>query len=164
MRLLFSFKIFVLLFLTCQSVNTESTLADSFYDKYENYKEKAFTERRFKPDYILPLIEKSKSTDIKVKEPGRSFENRPIFELTYGTGPVKIMLWSQMHGDEPTATMALFDIFNFLNASGDEFDGFRNELKSKATLYFIPMLNPDGAQYFQRRTRQEIDMNRDALR
>ena len=164
MRLLFSIKIFLLFFLTCQSVNTQSTLADSFYNKYDNYKEKTFKERRFKLEQILPLIEKSKSKDISVKEIGKSFENRPIFELTYGTGPVKIMLWSQMHGDEPTATMALFDIFNFLNTSSDEFDSFRKELKSKATIHFIPMLNPDGAQYFQRRTRQEIDMNRDALR
>lgn len=164
MRFIFSFKIILLFLFTCQSVNKPVSLADSFFKKYENYKEQTFKEKRFKLNDILPLIEKSKSKDLSVKEIGRSFENRPIFELTYGSGPIKIMLWSQMHGDEPTATMALFDIFNFLNASGDEFDGFRKDLKKKATLYFIPMLNPDGAEYFQRRTRQEIDMNRDALR
>ena len=29
-----------------------------------------------------------------------------------GTGPRRILLWSQMHGDEPTATLALLDILN----------------------------------------------------
>ena len=69
-----------------------------------------------------------------------------------------------MHGDESTATMAIFDMFNFLTASGDGFDDFRKELAEKTTLYFVPMLNPDGAERWQRRTAQEIDMNRDALR
>jgi hypothetical protein len=69
-----------------------------------------------------------------------------------------------MHGDEATATMALFDIFNFLTASGDEFDSLRQTILTNTTLYFIPMLNPDGAERFQRRTASDIDMNRDALR
>jgi hypothetical protein len=25
-----------------------------------------------------------------------------------------VLLWSQMHGDEPTATSALFDVFEYL--------------------------------------------------
>ena len=30
-----------------------------------------------------------------------------------GTGPRHVLLWSQMHGDEPTATAALFDVFEY---------------------------------------------------
>ena len=34
---------------------------------------------------------------------------------------------------------------------------------SSLTLYVVPMLNPDGAERFQRRNAQGIDINRDAL-
>ena len=60
--------------------------------------------------------------------------------------------------------MALMDIFRFFQASGDEFDDYREEVLSKLTLHFIPMLNPDGAELFTRRNRLHIDINRDALR
>jgi hypothetical protein len=35
---------------------------------------------------------------------------------------------------------------------------------SRLTLHVVPMLNPDGAERFQRRNAQSIDVNRDALR
>jgi hypothetical protein len=35
---------------------------------------------------------------------------------------------------------------------------------TRLTLYVVPMLNPDGAERFQRRNAQSIDVNRDALR
>ncbi|MCB0617058.1 MAG: hypothetical protein KDC75_27265, partial [Phaeodactylibacter sp.] len=61
------------------------------------------------------------------------------------------------------ATMALLDIFNFFSAS-DGFDDLRRRLLNELTLYFIPMLNPDGAEKFKRRNAIDIDLNRDALR
>lgn len=127
------------------------------------YEEKALMHRRFKHADILPLLENVRSSGrLSIAEIGKSTEDRSIFRLTYGQGPVKILLWSQMHGDEPTATMALFDLFNFFGGEDDGFDAFRNEIASKLTLYFIPMLNPDGTERFQRRTAMDVDMNRDA--
>ncbi|NIQ56614.1 MAG: peptidase M14, partial [Gemmatimonadetes bacterium] len=46
-------------------------------------------------------------------------EGRPIYAVRFGHGPMRVLLWSQMHGDEPTATMAIADIFTFLAASSD---------------------------------------------
>ena len=94
-------------------------------------------------------------------EVGKSAEGRIISMYTVGHGPTKVLLWSQMHGDEPTATMALLDMFNFFsqNASHKSVKSIREKL----TLLILPMLNPDGAERFQRRTAQLIDMNRDAL-
>jgi hypothetical protein len=71
------------------------------------------------------------------------------------------MLWSQMHGDEPTATMALLDIFNFLYKNPDH--EISETIRKQLTLLVVPMLNPDGTQRFTRRTAQLIDLNRDAL-
>jgi hypothetical protein len=82
--------------------------------------------------------------------------------VTVGRGSRRVLLWSQMHGDEPTATAALFDIFEYLDRHRDS-DSVRRML-SALTLYVIPMLNPDGAERFQRRNAQGIDVNRDALR
>ena len=140
-------------------------LARRLHDSYEVYQEKYFTHRRFKHQHIVPLIEQLRSqSPFTVTTAGTSFEQRTIYQVKAGSGPIPILLWSQMHGDEATATMALFDIFNFLKAKGDGFDELRQRLLTKTSLYFIPMLNPDGAERFQRRTALDIDMNRDALR
>ncbi|HEY5822795.1 MAG TPA: M14 family zinc carboxypeptidase, partial [Cyclobacteriaceae bacterium] len=84
-----------------------------------------------------------------------------INHLTLGNGKIKVLMWSQMHGDESTATMALFDLFNFFSAH-DEFDSFRKEILDNLELHFVPMINPDGAQVWQRRNVYLIDINRDA--
>jgi hypothetical protein len=93
---------------------------------------------------------------------GRSVEGRSITHVWFGTGPLHVMLWSQMHGDEPTATAALFDIFDY--ARRHRADPAVASLLSRLTLHVVPMLNPDGAERFQRRNAQGIDINRDALR
>ena len=67
-----------------------------------------------------------------------------------------------LHGDESTATSALFDLFWYLHARRT--DAVVREILSKLTLHAIPLLNPDGAERFQRRNAQSIDVNRDALR
>ncbi|MDH4019480.1 MAG: M14 family zinc carboxypeptidase, partial [Xanthomonadales bacterium] len=51
---------------------------------------------------------------IRLKEVGKSFLGRSIQMLTLGVGDDRIMFWSQMHGDEPSATPALLDIVDYL--------------------------------------------------
>lgn len=126
------------------------------------FKEPAITHRRFKHADIQPLIEKHRGA-FEISELGKSIEGKSISNLKWGAGKTKVMLWSQMHGNESTATMALFDLFNFLEASGDEYDALRNTLKTELNLSFIPMLNPDGADAFKRRNALDIDLNRDAI-
>lgn len=91
---------------------------------------------------------------------GKSVEDRSIYHVTLGHGPRSIMMWSQMHGNEPTATNALVDIFHFLLMAKD--NDFAKEILEGATIHFIPMLNPDGAEVFLRRNAQGLDLNRDA--
>jgi hypothetical protein len=73
-----------------------------------------------------------------------------------------VLLWSQMHGDEPTATPALFDLLELLRVHREAPPVAR--LLDALTLTIVPMLNPDGAERFERRNAQSIDVNRDALR
>ncbi len=130
---------------------------------YERFLEPTIEDRRFKQADIAPLIQRL-STPFEVQKAGASMEGRDIFLVRYGRGPVKVLLWSQMHGDESTATMALMDIFNFLSAGDDEFSGLRRRLRERLSIYFVPMLNPDGAERFTRRNALGIDLNRDAIR
>lgn len=98
---------------------------------------------------------------VRVVERGTSAEGRPIRVLAAGTGPEKVLLWSQMHGDEPTATCALVDIFGYLVTTREE--PATKELLSRLTLLVLPMLNPDGTVRNDRRNAQGIDVNRDAV-
>ena len=92
---------------------------------------------------------------------GRSVEGRAIHHLTVGRGATPVLLWSQMHGDEPTATSALFDVCQWLITHRE--DPIVARLLDSLTMHVVPMLNPDGAERFQRRNAQGIDINRDAL-
>lgn len=136
--------------------------AQRIFNDYDNFKEETLNKRRIKHKDILPLIFK-RSNLFKVEEIGKSYEGREIFLLKIGEGSTKVMLWSQMHGDEATATQALFDIFNLFE-NKKYFQEEITQILKECTLYFIPMLNPDGAERFTRRNAQGIDINRDALR
>jgi len=110
----------------------------------------------------LQSLESRHPGSIRLEEVGKSFLGRSIQMLSVGTGDKKILLWSQMHGDEPSATPALLDIANYLVEHADE-PAARSILQN-FTLLMIPMLNPDGAEVYQRRNAQGIDINRDAKR
>lgn len=154
---------FLFLLLMMSTFLSAQDVARQLHDAHETYKEKSLTHRRFKHQDIVPLL-KALRAPLSVSQVGESLEKRAIYQVKAGTGPINLLLWSQMHGDEATATMALFDIFNFLQAKNDGFDELRQTILANTSLHFVPMLNPDGAERFQRRTATNIDMNRDALR
>ena len=123
-----------------------------------------FSRRRFPPETLLEAlgeIVKKGAGCLSMASAGGSFEGRPINVVNAGSGMTRVLVWSQMHGDESTGTMAVADILNYLSRTQRE--RTTRELLSGLTLSFVPMLNPDGASRFQRRTAQLIDMNRDAL-
>lgn len=109
---------------------------------------------------LLQYVEELKKLDVKVNEVGRSAQGREIFQIEWGKGPKKVFMWSQMHGDEPTATPALFDMFSILQKNRDK--DWVKAIETSVTIRAVPMLNPDGAEVFQRRSSQGIDINRDA--
>ncbi|MBX0331617.1 peptidase M14 [Pontibacter sp. HSC-14F20] len=139
-------------------------LGRHLYNSHNRYKEPALRHRRFRHRDIVPLIEQLQAKPLfDVQVAGHSVQGRSIYLIKVGTGKTKVLLWSQMHGDEPTATMALFDLLRFFNTS-DELEPARKHMFEHLTLYLVPMLNPDGAELFNRRNAFGIDMNRDALR
>ncbi len=136
---------------------------DYFYDEHPNYQEPALSKRRFAAKTWENLLSKwSESPHFTVSKIGETTEARPIHEVLFGEGPIPVIAWSQMHGDEATATMALADIFRFLSQDSPESSKIREKLHQKISLYVIPRLNADGAERWTRETALGIDMNRDA--
>ncbi|HHJ49364.1 MAG TPA: peptidase M14 [Phaeodactylibacter sp.] len=147
-----------------QNASVEAT-AEKILETYPGYKETSIQDRRFKHEEIVPLIERLQGKPgFEISVVGQSVEKRNIYLVRIGNGPTPVLLWSQMHGDEPTATMAIMDLFNFFADAGGPLDDWRQLLIKDLSLYFIPMLNPDGAERFQRRNALDIDLNRDAVR
>ena len=141
------------------------TAENPFYDSYEAYRQPGLEERRFRQQDILHLIEALKAYPVfTLSKAGESVEGREIPLIKVGRGETSILLWSQMHGNEPTATMALMDLFNFFKKEGDGLQGVRRQLLDELSIYIIPMLNPDGAEVYQRRNALGVDLNRDARR
>lgn len=126
----------------------------------QKYQEQTIKNRFFKHSEITAMLMNLNRDKFSVSEIGKSAEGRSINLIRYGTGETRVFLWSQMHGDEATATMALFDLFNFLVAN-DDLNELRNSISGNCTLYILPMVNPDGAEVFTRRNAQGIDINRD---
>lgn len=101
-----------------------SDFYQQLFDNYSSYKENSIQQRRFKHSTLKGVLEKlKKDKTLEITTIGKSYQNRDIYLVKAGSGPTKVLLWSQMHGDEATATMALFDIFHFLSKQ-DESDPF----------------------------------------
>jgi hypothetical protein len=92
---------------------------------------------------------------------GHSFYGQPINCISMGNGPKKVLMWTQMHGDESTATAAVLDIIQLVTAKMNT--SLRANWVELLTIHIIPMLNPDGAVAGTRENAQGIDINRDAI-
>jgi len=139
-----------------------SALAQELFELYDQHKFPQITTRRFIHSQLVEwLNELSSQGNVALTPVGTSAEGRSINLISCGDGETSVFLWSQMHGDEPTATMALLDILHFIRRQPTH--PVVSLLTSKLKLLILPMLNPDGAERFTRQTIQKIDMNRDAL-
>jgi hypothetical protein len=113
---------------------------------------------------VVAAIERAVAADpgrVSREVVGRSVEGRDLVHLAIGRGPTPVLLWSQMHGDEPSATPAIFDLLEWMRR--ERGSAVVQRLEARLTIHLVPMLNPDGAQRVRRRNAQGIDINRDAL-
>ncbi|QCX39022.1 DUF2817 domain-containing protein [Aureibaculum algae] len=132
---------------------------DTLVSWSKNHKENNLFGRYLTYADIEPLV-KDLSQKFSKEIIGHSYKGIPIHKITIGSGKIKILLWSQMHGNESTGTKALFDLLKWLDDDGNL---MVNEILKACTLVFVPMLNPDGAAVYTRVNAQNIDLNRDAV-
>ena len=123
---------------------------------YQN-KEQSLRGRYITLDEIEPLLKKI-NTNNQLEIIGKSVLDKPIYKYQIGTGKTKILLWSQMHGNESTTTKGLFDFLNVLQSDSD----LAHKLLNSFTFCCIPMLNPDGAKLYTRENANKVDLNRDS--
>lgn len=124
---------------------------------YDSFRIPEVQGRYFPPDLLEVLLHKIVPAEA-LSVLGYSVESRPIYQVRMGRGPVKIYMWSQMHGNESTTTKALIDLLSYVQKCTD--GGF-DPLKG-LELCLIPMLNPDGARAYTRFNANGVDLNRDA--
>lgn len=124
---------------------------------FSKHKERHLYHRYITNDHIAPLLKKLESF-VKVDVIGKSVLNDSIYGIEIGHGKKRILMWSQMHGNESTTTKAIFDVLNTLLDKTSNL----NYILDTCTLYIIPILNPDGAKAYARVNANEIDLNRDA--
>lgn len=132
--------------------------SNEILNKYKDYKENSLQKRYINYADIQPLLNKW-AQQFQLEKLGVSENGLPIELLTVGSGEKKLLLWSQMHGNESTTTKALFDILHFL---ADANNTVAAQILKECTLYIVPMLNPDGAELYTRTNYNKVDLNRDA--
>ena len=118
---------------------------------------KKMKNKRYFPPELLNSFLDVYSDLIKKNILGYSVNGLPVYELQIGSGKQKILMWSQMHGNETTTTKALLDLVPWL------LDCKQKNILSSFTFFIIPQLNPDGSKLYSRLNTNQIDLNRDAL-
>ncbi len=124
---------------------------------YPNIKEKSILGRYVTHGQVVGFLNTLRKP-FSVDTIGLSVEKRSIESITMGKGKQRILMWSQMHGNESTTTKAVLDLMNFLSSEAAE----PLKILQKCTIRIIPMLNPDGAEAYTRVNANKVDLNRDA--
>ncbi len=125
---------------------------------FQNHKESQLFGRYIFSEHIYSLMERHQE-HFKIRCIGTSVLDEDIHVIEIGNGPRKILMWSQMHGNETTTTKAVFDVCNVFAFSKNSEIKF---ILNNCTIAIIPMLNPDGAKAYTRVNANGIDLNRDA--
>lgn len=137
----------------------EATNSELFLKRYPSFKNDTISGRYLTFSDLSPHLNQIQD-EFEIKEIGQSFLNVPIHSVTIGHGPIRILGWSQMHGNETTTTKSLLDLFNLFRFESNIPEV--NRILEECTFMVIPMLNPDGAARYTRENVNKVDLNRDA--
>lgn len=83
---------------------------------------------------------------------GQSVKNRPIELVTFGDGPINVLILGGIHGDEPTSVDLTMNLIELLKSSPSLYGGRK--------VAIIPIANPDGYAAKSRFNARRIDLNR----
>jgi hypothetical protein len=142
-----------------------SSFTEELFNEYSKYEVEGFSSMQVAPDFLqkqIDLIADKSPGLFEIQLLGHSVEGRPIRIVSIGNGDVDVLMWSQMHGNESTATRSIVDLLSFIAENTKQ--EMVNSLLQDLRIHFIPMLNPDGASRWTRENAIGIDLNRDALR
>ncbi len=138
----------------------QHTIQMDIFSVYKSTFETRLSGRYISLKQLQPILIDFQNTGI-LEKLGTSEKGNPVYVIRMGSGPKKVLAWSQMHGNESTTTKALIDFIQFLRQKRF----WQAEIKSflqEYTFVAIPMLNPDGAELYTRENLNGVDLNRDA--
>ncbi|WP_230535714.1 M14 family zinc carboxypeptidase [Streptomyces albidoflavus] len=114
----------------------------------------------------LRTLAKRHPRTLDVETIGRSVDGRPLYTATAGTGPRKLLILTQMHGDEPLGTEAALRMLKKVAGPGRA----ARELREEVTIKVVPRVNPDGWERYHdpdfregidpRLNSRKVDLNR----
>ena len=137
----------------------ETGFIKALFEDYDSFKNQGISGRYIRQTDIQVLLD-NLGTEFSLKEIGASVLGKLIHSIQFGNGSIRILAWSQMHGNESTTTKAVFDLLNYLSIHKEE--SLVQSILNNCSLCIIPMLNPDGAEAYTRVNANKIDLNRDA--
>lgn len=85
---------------------------------------------------------------------GFSTEERPMHELTIGSGPISIAIFGAMHGNETTSVTIVSNLVARLKEASSNPD-------FPFTVHILPVVSPDAFVRHTRRDGRGMDLNRD---
>ena len=142
-------------FVNMENVALYNIFSEAYYSQIKNEK----VSGRYIANLHLEDFEIELSDDFKIDVIGKSVQEKAVKLITFGKGDIKILAWSQMHGNEGTTTKAVFDLLNAFNKNDK--DRVLLDILDRCTLFIIPVLNPDGAEAYTRVNANKVDLNRD---
>jgi hypothetical protein len=156
------FRIFTALIIIFFSFRAQAMDWKNYLTQFYKYNTAPANLAELRHEFVVNELQRltANSPELRLEKVGESVEGRSINRVSFGQGPVSLLLWSQMHGDEPTATAALIALTGFIADNPN--DPIVQLIREKLSIHMLVMLNPDGAEYFTRRNVQDIDINRDA--
>jgi hypothetical protein len=94
------------------TTGNDGAAAEAWTELHEAYCLDALRERRFTHAELWGILGRlvDESPVLERQGIGLSAEGRPLYAVRFGSGPQRVLAWSQMHGDEPTHTLALADL------------------------------------------------------
>lgn len=137
-----------------------------FESTYQYSKAADLSGRYITLNHIEPFLQKWNSNS-QLQILGSSVQGKPIYSFKIGHGKTKVLLWSQMHGNESTTTKSVFDLLKLLHSPTDpnaseQVKQAASKLLDYFTFLILPMVNPDGAFAYTRQNANNVDLNRDA--
>ena len=133
--------------------------AQQLLNNYSAFKVEEIKGRYLSYEMIVDYL-KNLPAYFNLKIEGTSVLSENIYSIEFGNGPKKILMWSQMHGNESTTTKAVLDLLEYIVT--DQNDDFKNSVLEFCTIKIILVLNPDGLKNYTRVNAKEVDLNRDA--
>lgn len=132
-----------------------------FFNLFEQGKNTNFHGRYFHYAAVENYLKTLPGNFNLVRE-GYSVLGRPLYSIEIGNGNTRILMWSQMHGNETTTTKAVLDLISTIGKESEH--SFVKHILKACRLKIIVVLNADGAENYTRKNANNVDLNRDAAK